>query len=155
MSRFEKANLILGVVGLLADVAALITFSFNLHVSVSTSSSLFFTDSQLLIISITGVVIAYTWILFSWSLAKYSLLRHTSNGGERKFSSLGYATQAVAAIGVFLAPIIIVWFYTLFQMISKGVSTTPTVFFIPFMGIFFLGAGIIYAISSMVELLLS
>ncbi len=107
MSFVERAGLLFGIVGLLADFTVLFTFatgisSLNKYIppSVSVSSATTFFSLA------TGLIIIYGWFIVSWYLVRRTFVLL----GQMPIFPLGIrSVRAVAGVGVLLIPLTIAW----------------------------------------------
>jgi hypothetical protein len=128
MSFVERAGLLFGVVGLLADGAALFAFATgvsNVHEhippSVPTSSALQF------FALLSGLIIIYGWFAVSWYLVRRTFVLLGQMPIRFHAPLVRRSVQTVVGIGIFLIPIIIAWsIVNLPDNVVKNVEVFPT-----------------------------
>ena len=107
LSHREKFFLISGVIGLIVDLIALITFitglwNFNIRQDSTseTPSSIFFV--------ITGLLMLYGWIVLTWTLTRRGI-NHISEKWERQKALTRAIFYSSLGLGVFLFPLFSFW----------------------------------------------
>lgn len=110
MSFVEKAGLFFGIVGVLADFTALVSFTYGFaslqqftpaHVSVDSATSFFRWFS--------GLVIIYTWFITSWYLTRRTFVLRYEKPRAYKNPLNSRSTRTIFGVGLFLVPTFIFW----------------------------------------------
>lgn len=164
MSKFEKINIVFGIIGLLADLVAILTFaagifSFKDLASNPPVNGFQFSHATFLVLS--GFLLIYGWIVLSWWLSVSSVLK-TLDVKRKTAKKLPeqYAFKSVTSVGIILSPIVLGWLYLLFKFIfSDGFPAETAIMFgiLAIPGFFFvvmIVGGIISLISTAIQHLL-
>jgi len=110
MSFVERAGLLFGVVGLLADFTVLFTFATgvsNLNQYLPKSIPV---ESSLLFFSLTSaLIIIYGWFAVSWYLVRRTFVLLGQMPIRFNYSLTGRSLRTVAGVGFVLIPLIIAW----------------------------------------------
>ena len=125
ISKLEKINLVFGLVGLLADFAALLTFAtglINFNQVIPTSVPIASAFTTFVIVS--GLLIAYGWFTVCWYLTRrlFVLTKYTRLAAFH-FPLSTLSARAVAGIGLFLIPLIISWLVVSTSKVSASAQT--------------------------------
>lgn len=113
MSNLERFGLISGIIGLVSDLIALTTFVLG-YWQPATSNQ---TNGGMpaILIVVTGLLIFYGWVVISWVLTRRKYLIQKRRRQKKLFESSG---DAVLGVGIFVAPIYLLWIIAIAQSIN-------------------------------------
>lgn len=104
MSKIEQFGLISGVIGLVADLIGLTTFLLGMWGLQQADNSE--VSMSALFKVLTMFLMFYGWITISWFLVRRSFVRRNR---RRKYDFGGTVSNTVVSVGLFVAPIYLLW----------------------------------------------
>lgn len=108
MSKIEQFGLISGIIGLVADLIGLTTFLLGMWGLQQADNS--GVSMSTLLKVLTMFLMFYGWITISWFLARRSFVRRNR---RRKYDFGGTVSNTVVSVGLFVAPIYLLWLIAL------------------------------------------
>jgi hypothetical protein len=124
MSLVEKAGLFFGVVGVLADFTALVSFTYGFasldqftpsHISPDSATSFFKWFS--------GLIIIYAWLITSWYFVRRSFVLRYEKPHGYKNPLDSRSTRTIFGIALFLFPAFVYW-----SIVNVSISVSPSSF---------------------------
>ena len=104
MSKIEQFGLISGIIGLVADLIGLTTFLLGMWGLQQADNS--GVSMSALFKVLTAFLMFYGWITISWFLVRRSFVMRNR---RRKYDFGGTVSNTVISVGVFVAPIYLLW----------------------------------------------
>jgi hypothetical protein len=157
MTRLEKINLFIAIVGLLADVVTILSFVSGVFSFNSTPSTNSKAESlKIIFISGSGLIIIYGWITLAWLYTKRSLAKWI---GERKNprkqtisnTLFTFTLNATIGTGLLLSPLYLGWLILATSAMGEGAFLLIFPFGIPMLPLF-LFVGVMVVIYSLMSL---
>lgn len=121
MSLVEKAGLFFGVVGVLADFTALVSFTYGFasldqftpsHISPASATSFFKWFS--------GLIIIYAWLITSWYFVRRSFVLRYEKPKGYKNPLTSRSQRTIFGIALFLFPTFVYW-----SIVNIPISVSP------------------------------